>query len=311
MRTYAALQTSASLFDEFEEIKPTGLLRSPMNYIGGKFKLLPQILTHFPHKLNSFVDLFCGGCNVGMNVDANRIVFNDNLVYLIDLYRKLQTTCLSDILAHIHQRIEYFNLSLTNVDGYVALRSLYNSARNPLDLFVLVAYSFNHQIRFNSAHQFNNPFGKDRSSFNPAMQRNLIAFVERLHSIDCAFVSCNFDELDLTDLGENDFVYCDPPYLITTGTYNDGKRGFTGWNTDEEMKLLRLLDNLNSRGVKFALSNVLTHKGKENTLLIDWIVRNDYRVAHLAKNYANSSYHTSDRRLDASDEVLVLNYLSA
>lgn len=73
--------------------------------------------------------------------------------------------------------------------------------------------------------------------------------------------------------------------------------------------MLDLLDSLNSRGVKFALSNVLKHKGKENTILIDWINKNGYRVEHLTMNYANSNYHTSDRSTTSSDEVLVLNYL--
>lgn len=308
MRIYPVLQASATLFDEFEEIKIIEPIRSPMNYIGGKFKLLPQILKHFPRKVDTFVDLFCGGCSVGINVDANRVVFNDNLVYLIDLYRVLKSANLSEILAHVHKRIKEFNLSLTNTDGYIGLRTLYNTDRDPLDLFVLVAYSFNHQIRFNSAHQYNNPFGKERSSYNSSMQRNLIAFVKRLHEMDCVFSSCDFDKFDLSKSGSNDLVYCDPPYLITTGTYNDGKRGFTGWGVKEEMTLLCLLNSLNSSGVKFALSNVLTHKGKENTLLIDWIMRNGYRVEHLSMSYANSSYHTADRRLDSTDEVLILNY---
>ena len=58
---------------------------SPMNYIGGKYKLLPQLLPLFPKNVDTFVDLFCGGANVGVNALANRIVFNDNLVYLVDL----------------------------------------------------------------------------------------------------------------------------------------------------------------------------------------------------------------------------------
>lgn len=283
-------------------------IQSPLNYIGGKYKLLPQILPYFPQKINTFVDLFCGGCNVGINVDAQKIVFNDNLSYLIDLYKTFHISNNDTVIGHIDNRINQFNLSLTNAEGYKHLRQLYNEERNPLDLFVLVAYSFNHQIRFNNSHEFNNPFGKERSSFNPKMKSNLDDFLNALHKKEVEFVSSNFDDFDLSSYGSDDFVYCDPPYLITTGTYNDGKRGFTGWNNDEEIKLLKVLDGLNNRNVKFGLSNVLTHKGKTNDVLNKWIVDNDLYVTHLKKNYSNSNYHTIDRNTQATDEVLITNY---
>lgn len=283
-------------------------IQSPLNYIGGKYKLLPQILPYFPQKINTFVDLFCGGCNVGINVNAQKVIFNDNLSYLIDLYRIFHNSDNDTVVGHIDHRINQFNLSLTNAEGYKKLRILYNTERNPLDLFVLVAYSFNHQIRFNNSHEFNNPFGKERSSFNPKMKSNLDNFLNALHKKEVEFVSSNFDDFDLSSYDSEDFVYCDPPYLITTGTYNDGKRGFTGWNNDEEIKLLKVLDGLNNRNVKFGLSNVLTHKGKTNDVLNKWIIDNDLFVTHLNKNYSNSNYHTIDRNTQATDEVLITNY---
>lgn len=284
-------------------------IKSPLNYTGGKYKLLPQIIPLFPTKINTFVDLFCGGCNVGINVNAQKYLFNDNLVYLIDLYDSFKDKNINDILNHINNRISQFKLSLDNVDGYNQLRDLYNKGeKNPLDLFVLISYSFNHQIRFNSSHEFNTSFGKQRSSFNDVIKNNLIKFVERLHQIDCKFSKNNFDKLNFNNLSSNDFVYCDPPYLITTGSYNDGKRGFTGWSNNEEIKLLNLLNDINEKNIKFALSNVIKHKGKENKLLLDWVSDNNYNVHHLKMNYANSSYHTLDRNINSSDEVLITNY---
>lgn len=282
---------------------------SPMNYIGGKYKLLPQILPYLPKNIDTFVDLFCGGCNVGINVNANRIIFNDNLTYLIDLYRLLYTLPEEDILLHIKNRIAEYSLSLTNDAGYKSLRANYNEHRNALDLFVLVAYSFNHQIRFNNSHEFNNPFGKERSSYNRRMEENLIAFIQRLQSIDINFSSNNFDEFDFSQLGSDDFVYCDPPYLISNGSYNDGKRGFTGWSTSEEIRLLSLLDMLNERQIRFALSNVLTHKGVDNNILKEWVKDNKYNIHHLNKNYSNSNYQLKNRDKSTTDEVLITNYL--
>lgn len=281
---------------------------SPMNYIGGKFKLLPQIMPLFPRKIKTFVDLFCGGCNVGINVFAEKIVFNDNISYLIDLYNVFQRCQIKDLLEHIQGRIAEYKLSLTNECGYKELRKLYNEQRDPIDLFVLVAYSFNHQIRFNNSHEFNNPFGKKRSCYNARIKENLVSFVDQLQKKNVSFCCNNFDSFNFSKLSKDDFVYCDPPYLITTGTYNDGKRGFTGWGEIEEKKLLSILDYVNQRKIKFALSNVLEHRGKKNNLLLNWIADNKYYLSHFKMNYANSNYHAINNENQRTDEVLITNY---
>jgi len=283
--------------------------KSPLNYIGGKYKLLPQILPLFPVEIDNFIDLFCGGCNVGINANANNTYFNDNLIFLIEMYKAFQEKGFEKTLQHIEKRIDEFELSLTNEVGYKKLRAEYNTKKNPLDLFVLIAFSFNHQIRFNNSHEYNNPFGRERSSFNSSMQQNLKSFIVKIKEKSVKFSSTDFEMFDFNNLGNKDFVYADPPYLITCGTYNDGKRGFKGWSEKEEKALLGKLDNLNSQGIKFALSNVLEHKGKENAILKNWVKRNsNYKVNYLNYNYSNSSYQTAVRDKNASVEVLITNY---
>jgi hypothetical protein len=65
-------------------------LKSPLNYIGGKEKLLSQIFPLFPGKINTFIDLFCGGCSVGLNVNANKVIFNDKNTHLVNIYNVLK-----------------------------------------------------------------------------------------------------------------------------------------------------------------------------------------------------------------------------
>jgi len=269
-------------------------IKSPLNYIGGKHALLKQILPSFPKKINNFIDLFAGGCNVGINVNAEKIIFNDNLTYLVELFQTFQAKEIEEI-THIEGRITEFNLSLTNEKGYKEIRKLYNETKNPLDLFVLIAYSFNHQIRFNNNHKFNNPFGKNRSSFNNTMKLNLERFIIQLKNKNVEFSNVSFEKYDFSELSENDLVYCDPPYLITTGSYNDGKRGFKGWTEKEEFDLLNILEKLNSNNINVALSNVIEHKGKKNDILINWLQKNSpFKVNYLNKNYSNSNYNMSD-----------------
>lgn len=117
------------------------------------------------------------------------------------------------------------------------------------------------------------------------------------------FNVCNFKEFHLDFMQQGDFLYADPPYLISCGSYNDGKRGFEGWNADDDLLLFEKLDNLNQRGISFALSNVIRHKGQENAQLIDWA--NNYHIHYLNADYSNSNYQATTSE---TIEVLVTNY---
>ncbi|MBR3138281.1 Dam family site-specific DNA-(adenine-N6)-methyltransferase [Candidatus Saccharibacteria bacterium] len=280
-------------------------IKSPMNYTGGKFKLLNDIIPLFPKEINNFVDLFAGGLNVGLNVEAKNIYANDQITYLVDLYKFFQESNEDELVSAIKDRIAKYDLSKTNADGYKALRNEYNKDKSLLDLFVLTCYSFNHQIRFNNSHEFNSPFGKERSSYNNTIEANLKRFCSALRNKNVKLSSIDFRDYDLSFLEPGDLVYCDPPYLISTGSYNDGNRGFKDWTKVEDAALLKLLDDLNDRGVLFALSNVFVHKGMRNDGLIEWSKK--YNVNYLDKTYSNCSYHFSDRNTKTV-EVLVTNY---
>ena len=280
-------------------------IKSPMNYTGGKFKILEHIIPSFPQNVNNFVDLFAGGLNVGINVQATTIYANDQITYLINLYKLFQSTPIDALLMDIKERIAYYSLSQTNTDGYNALRAEYNKSKSLLDLFVLTCYSFNHQIRFNSKHEFNTPFGKERSSFNDSIEQNLMLFCRALQDKNIVLSTNDFRDFDFRRLSKGDVVYCDPPYLITTGSYNDGKRGFNDWTEKEEFDLLSLLDRLHENGILFALSNVFAHKGQTNDMLIEW--SNKYNIQYIDKNYSNCSYHFKDRETKTV-EVLITNY---
>uniref|UniRef100_UPI0034DFCB6E Dam family site-specific DNA-(adenine-N6)-methyltransferase n=1 Tax=Candidatus Thiodubiliella endoseptemdiera TaxID=2738886 RepID=UPI0034DFCB6E len=284
-------------------------IKSPLNYIGGKHKLLNQLLPLFPNNIDNFVDLFSGGCNVAVNINSNKVYCNDNLIFLIEMFNDFKSKGYRKVLSHVEQRIKQFDLSLTNTVGYIELRREYNKNKKPLDLFVLTAYSFNHQIRFNNSHEFNNPFGKNRSCFNERMKYNLKNFIDEVENKDIIFSNSSFEEFDTSFLKGEDFVYCDPPYLITTGTYNDGKRGFKGWGEKEELILLEKLDELDKKNIKFGLSNVIEHKGKENVLLKKWLNKNpNYKINYLNFDYSNSNYQTFIKDKKSSIEVFITNY---
>lgn len=279
-------------------------VKSPLNYTGGKTKLLPQILPLFPDKVGTFVDLFCGGCNVGSNVNADKVIYNDYMSQIIELFKNWKDTNLEDTIQYIETQIEKFNLSKQNQEGFLELRKQYNEYRDIRDLFVLVAYAFNHQIRFNSKGEYNMPFGKDRSEYNKNMKTNLINFITRIQEQDSTFLNKSFDELNVEEFTKDTFVYADPPYLITVASYNENG----GWNEQMEYKLLEYLDKCSENGIKFALSNVLEMNDKSNDILKKWAQEKGYNIHHLNYTYGNCNYHKLDKTVGLTDEVLITNY---
>lgn len=303
------------------------MIQSPLNYTGGKFRLLPQILPLFPKNIDTFIDLFCGGCNVGINVVANKHIYNDldeHLLYLYNTFKNLDKDVTFQIIEEI---IEKYGLSQVckkgydfygcesgaglgnyNRAGFNRLREDFNKHKSEdyyyyVMLYVLIVYAFNNQIRFNSKGEYNLPVGK--RDFNEKMFTKLSGFIDIIKSQDSVFTCKDFRTFREIQIANNDFVYADPPYLITCATYNEN----SGWTEDDEKDLLSFLDYLSRNSVRFALSNVLRSKGKENKILIEWTEKNKerYQVIPLKYNYANSNYQTKDKDTSA-EEVLIINY---
>ena len=283
--------------------KKEELIKSPLNYTGGKYKLLPQILPYFPNDINTFVDLFAGGCNVGINIKANNIICNDINKVVIDLMHDWNRLNSEQALKILEQTINKYNLSKTNEEGFKNIRQDYNDGNKSWNIFyAMLTNAFNYQIRFSKQGNYNMPFGRNRSSFNPTLKKNFIKYIDKLNNINISFTNEDFRDLKMDSLNNNDFVYCDPPYLISCASYNEQD----GWNKDCEKDLLNLLDNLNNKGIKFALSNVLENKGKSNDILKDWCKK--YNTIHLNNTYGNCNYHAKDKSSNTTDEVLIINY---
>lgn len=167
-------------------------IKSPLNYTGGKYKLLDSILPLFPTNINIFIDLFGGGFNVGINTDAEVLIYNDSLYQITQLLSELYKRDINEILKEIDFYIKKFNLSKTNKEGYLELRKNYNEDPSPIKLYTLICFSFNNQIRFNKKGEYNVSFGKDRSSFNPTLKHRLIRFTTELQKKEIIFYNKDF-----------------------------------------------------------------------------------------------------------------------
>ena len=296
-------------------------VKSCLNYTGGKYRLLKQILPFFPDNINTFLDIFCGGANVALNVNAKSIICNDNNTPLINLFNYIKDVNYDEFFQEIKDIIHKYSLSESDIYGYDQYgcdsskglgkynKPYYTNLREDFNLnnlhgmnkcsyfYTLVVFGFNNQIRFNKQGNFNNPVGK--RDFNIRVQKNLKEFHNTINTKDIQFVNHDFKDFKVEQFNSKDFIYLDPPYLITTASYNEQN----SWTIDDEKDLLHYLDCLNDNNVNFALSNVLESKGKENKILKEW--SQNYNINYLNFNYNNSNYQTTKGK---SIEVLITNY---
>lgn len=319
VRSHAGLRVRLSA-SKSNPVK-SGFIKSPLNYTGGKHKLLPQITKYFPENVHTFYDIFSGGANVGINAEARKIICIEKNMYVVKLLRLIQESNFEELNRRIHEIIEHFNLSQSYSKGYsfyqaessgglgqvnknsfLELRNEFNKAKTKIELLlVLILYSFNNQIRFNANGDFNLPVGK--RDYNGSSRKNIAAFNQLANEKTIYFKQADFRDIKSLNITKDDFVYLDPPYLLGLASYNE----LGGWTTSDERDLYKILSGLNKNGIKFALSNVLEHKGQVNAILEQWVEDEGLVMRKMDFHYKNSNYHSSAKR-SRTIEVLVTNY---
>ena len=303
--------------------KDANMQRSPFFFVGDKRKLMPQLNRFFPAYINNYYEPFCGGGSSFLNTVAKNYIANDINFYVVKLHEMFlkNSMDIEKFLQEIFVTIEKYGLSCSfkgkmvpselkkkfvktyyaefNKKGYLHLRGDFNENQEDfLKLYLLLVYGFNHMIRFNEKLQFNLPVGN--VDFNKNVVDAIKGYFNFLRFSKIRF--CNEDFkifLDEQTFQTGDFVYCDPPYLISDSEYNKV------WNEEKEFDLYTALDNLNQQGVNFGLTNLLRHKGKENKILLKW--SENYDCYDLQSNYI--SFNDNSVKRDTK-EIYVTNVKS-
>jgi len=284
----------------FVELKPESefVYESPLNYTGSKAKMAAFIKSTVPKGYNSFIDAFGGGFNVGINIEAKKIVYNDVNHFVSDLVASFKRIDTYEYILYLKRIIKKFKLEPQNSDNYLQARNYYNSLppnkRDPRLLYTVILYGFNQQIRFNGNHEFNNPVGM--RWFNDKVLEKMISFSRVIKEKNVHFENKDYHEI-CHEIDNTFFVYLDPPYMLTTGSYNDGKRGFNGWDSATENRLFNFVNKLNQNGNRFMISYVMRHKGKFNLHLDNWIKAEGYNVIEVDPMLGNNR-----------QEILITNY---
>lgn len=264
--------------------------------MGNKYRLLSQILPLFPSNIDTFLDLFAGGFDVGLNTVSKRTIYNDNLFPLVDLMKNLKINKFQQVHNKLEQLCNTYNYEHYNSNFFYELRKHYNLNPSWDKLLLLSILSFNRGIKFNKKGEFNKAYGKRIYSIN--LKKRLQVFIGRLNNFNVEFQCNDFRDVSF-NLKRNDFVYCDPPYTISEADYN------RTWKQKDESELLDLLDYLNSKSIKFALSNVFKNKNQVNINLINWA--QNYKIYYLNSSYS-FCYYSRKNPNSKTVEVLITNY---
>ncbi len=297
------------------------IYRSPLFYVGDKYKLLPEIKSLFPKKINRFIEPFTGGGSVFLNVNANEYLLNDLDANVVKIHRFLlqQAQNPTVFFKKIEQKIYKYGLSHSyikdvvplelkeqwkktyyakfNKTGFQKLKEDFNKSNRDdiLHLYLLLIYGFNRMLRFNSKGEYNLPVGN--VDFNKNVYEALLNYFRIVKNRKINFYNLDFiDFIKHIDFQKDDFIYLDPPYLITFSEYNKY------WNEQSEQKLINILDDLHEKKVNFAVSNVTHYKGKINNRFLEWSKK--YNSFDVKSNYI--SYH--DNTIKSFKEVLITNY---
>lgn len=281
--------------------------KSPLLYTGDKYKLVEHIL-NIEEKNNSdyFIDVFCGGGVVGINSYSNNIILNDvnkKIFYLhhlllnnnaeiihkrlLTLKKKFKLKDSFDIDIEVKKEHPKKYLSKINYHNYLTLRESYNRNYRTDYLLLLIMYSFNHQLRFNSKGKFNLPVGNLGIPIN--YYDLLKNYKNKTSKKNVTVTNLDFKTVINKNIKlKNTTFYLDPPYTDTTAQYN------SYWSKKNDEILVMLVNKIHKNGNKFILSNISTN--------IDLIKKlNKYNI-----KYINHT-HISFKKNKVIQEVIIYN----
>ena len=234
-----------------------------VKWAGGKGQLIDEIDGRLPKKeieagkIDTYIEPFVGGGAVFFYIAQNYPQFRR--FYLFDINRDV-VNCYNTVKKNLNRLISALKeleskfLSLSDArrqQMYYQMRSAFNEDREPAKLIFLNKTCFNGLYRVNKSNEFNVPFGdyKKPTIWN---EQNLKAASRLLKkaNIECRdFEACN------EYLGEDSFVYFDPPYRPLSATASFTSYSKDRFSEEEQIRLSEFCRHVDGKDAKFLLSN--------------------------------------------------------
>ncbi len=278
-------------------LKAKNLVMPFVKWVGGKRQLMASIVEQLPKNIKEFryVEPFVGGGAVFFNLQPRNAVINDSNEELINVYRVIKTNpevLIADLKKHINEPDYFYEIrALDRTDAFKKLTPVQRASR----VIYLNKTCYNGLYRVNNAGEFNVPFGKYK---NPnIVNEPVIKAVSRyLNSANISINNKDYGEI-LNLANEHSFVYLDPPYHPISESSNFTGYVQGGWDSADQIRLRKACDVLDSKGVKFLLSNSSAP-----------LIKEQYQSYKIITVKANRAVNSNGADRGEIDEVLIKNY---
>jgi len=262
-----------------------------MNYTGSKFRLLEQLLPEMDYTKSYFLDLFCGGGSIYTNIvdKYDKVIANDIISDLIGIHKSLLEG------DEIIEETKKLCPGKSNKDGFINLRSDYNTNPTPAKLWALMLSSTNNMMRFNQKFKYNQTYGERGWNKNTDIKVDVFTKHIREYRNKIRLISNRFDEVEIKS--SNAMVYIDPPYSNTEAGYN------SYWMKDDDVKLYNYIKNIDKVGSSFMISGVLKHDDKP-CFLLERLISDGYNYKELVFDYNKVSRKGNKE----TKEIIIKNF---
>jgi DNA adenine methylase len=178
-------------------------------YIGNKYRSAERIVKTFPEGYGTYFEPFFGSGAVLGRLAPVRSVATDVCAPLIDLWKLVQSDPRSLLESYTRNWEAYQN---DRQHAYDVAKERFNERQNPHDFLFISRACYGGVIRFRKDGYLSTPIGP-HTIINPS------SFAKRLSVWNVLTKNTRFETADFSDVvseaGENDIVYCDPPYIDT------------------------------------------------------------------------------------------------
>jgi len=228
-----------------------------VKWVGGKRQLLNQFQNLYPDNFDIYIEPFVGAGAVFFDIiqkyKPKKIILNDLNNNLINLYNDIKLSCdnLTKELQDVQNR---YNNSQDKEQFFKDSRAEYNKNRSSALFIFINKTCFNGLYRVNKSNGFNVPYNKTFTNLNLDFE-NIKSVSEILK--DVTIVSKDYKDIDY--IGENVFVYFDPPYRVLTNNFTTYTK--EGFDEQAQVELSKFVKKLSDSGSKIMLSNSYNDDG--------------------------------------------------
>ena len=215
---------------------------SILRWAGSKKKLLPALTAQVPGDFATYFEPFMGSGALFFSLCPSKAVLGDLNPALIETFEML-----SKYPVKLHRLVS--NLPRTKKSYYrnrkfLPRQKILRAAR----FIYLNRLCFNGLYRTNKRDEFNVPYGYDTGKY-PSVASFRAAAVQLRKA---TLVADDF-ETTIAKVGQNDFVFLDPPYVYSNRK-DRGEYGPSSFSCADLPRLSRVLHTLNAKKAFFLLS---------------------------------------------------------